>query len=74
MFAYISRFVRVYISEEQYQFLNSRREQGSFLQSSLSVEELPIAKNLADKFVLVRKKLDADTQYALNNSIRFVDK
>lgn len=74
MFAYISRYVRVYIDEKQYQFLDSHREQTSFLQSSLSPEELPIAKILADKCVLVRKKLDNDTQYALNNSIRFINK
>jgi hypothetical protein len=74
MFAYISRYVRVYIDEKQYQFLGRHREQTSFLQSSLLPEELPIAKILADKCVLVRKKLDNDTQYALNNSIRFINK
>lgn len=74
MFAYISRYVRVYLDEKQYQFLDNHREQLSFLQSSLTSEELPIAKILADKCVLVRKKLDNDTQYALNKSIRFIEK
>jgi hypothetical protein len=74
MFAYISRYVRVYLDEKQCQFLSNHREQSSFLQSSLTPEELPIAKILADKCVLVRKKLDNDTQYALNKSIRFVNK
>lgn len=74
MFAYISRSVRVYITQRQYEFLGKYREKTSFLQSKLEVEELPIAKSLADKCVLVRKKLDSDTQYALNNSIRFVKK
>jgi hypothetical protein len=30
-----------------------------------------IAKTLSDKGILVRKKLDNDTQYALNKHIRF---
>jgi|TARA_B100000508_G_C11406530_1_gene251064 hypothetical protein len=34
--------------------------------------EVEIAKQLADKSILVRKKLDTGVQYALNRRIRFV--
>jgi len=71
MFAYISRYVRVYLDEKQYQFLNRFTETESILQSELESHEIPTAKILADKCVLVRKKLDNDTQYALNKHIRF---
>jgi hypothetical protein len=33
---------------------------------------MEIAKQLADKAIFVRKKLDTDVQYALNRRIRFV--
>tara|TARA_Y100001937_G_scaffold23273_1_gene33227 strand:+ start:361 stop:486 length:126 start_codon:yes stop_codon:yes gene_type:complete len=34
--------------------------------------EVDIAKQLADKCIFVRKKLDTGVQYALNRRIRFV--
>lgn len=71
MYVRLSRYVRVYITDSQYQFLGKFKNIESLLQSSLSPEELPNVKNLADKCVLVRKKLDNDVQYALNKSVRF---
>ena len=37
------------------------------------MHEIHIAKILADKSVLVRKKLDNDVQYALNRYVKFVN-
>jgi hypothetical protein len=71
MYVNISRHVRVFITEKQHLFIHKWQNQESFLQSELPIEEAVIAKTLSDKGILVRKKLDNDTQYALNKHIRF---
>ena len=73
MYARLSRYVRVYVTESQIDFL--RKYEGKFpmLQSTFDVQDIPIAQTLAAKGILVRKKLDDNTQYNLNNSIRFED-
>tara|TARA_B100000902_G_scaffold181446_1_gene174325 strand:- start:788 stop:1024 length:237 start_codon:yes stop_codon:yes gene_type:complete len=70
MFINISAKVRVWISGSQLDFLKKYSKKPSFRQSELSVEEVRIAKLLADKSVLVRKKLTTDTQFAVNRTIR----
>ena len=54
-------------------FLYKYEERFPMLQSKFDVEDLDIAQTLAAKGILVRKKLDTDTQYNLNKSIRFED-
>ena len=71
MYVNISRHVRVFITEKQHLFIHQWQDRESFLQSELPVEEAITAKTLSDKGILVRKKLDNDTQYALNKHIRF---
>ena len=70
MFNNISAKVRVWISENQLQFLNKYSQKPYFRQSELPAEEVQIAKVLADKSILVRKKLTTDTQFAVNKTIR----
>ena len=74
MYANISRHVRVFISEKQHLFIHKYQNHEHFLQSQLPIEEAITAKTLSDKGILVRKKLDNDTQYALNKHVRFTDK
>jgi len=71
MYVHISRHVRVYITEMQHQFIHKYQNHEHFLQSELPIEEAITAKTLSDKGILVRKKLDNDTQYALNKHIKF---
>lgn len=71
MYVHISRHVRVFITETQHQFIHKYQRHEHFLQSQLPMEEAITAKSLSDKGILVRKKLDMDTQYALNKHIRF---
>lgn len=71
MYVHISRHVRVFITEKQHDFLNKHKNLEHFLQSELPIDEAIIAKTLSDKGILVRKKLDNDTQYALNKHIKF---
>ena len=71
MYVHISRHVRVFITEKQHDFINKWKNHEHFLQSALPIDEAVTAKTLSDKGILVRKKLDADTQYALNKHIKF---
>ena len=71
MFIQIAPKVKVYVTSDDMEFI-STYSKSTFRDSNLSTEEQKIAKRLADKAVLVRKKLDNDTQYALNRKIRFV--
>ena len=71
MFIQIAPKVKVYVTSDDMEFI-SIYSKSTFRDSNLSTEEQKIAKRLADKAVLVRKKLDNDTQYALNRKIRFV--
>ena len=74
MYVHISRHVRVYITEIQHLFIHKYQNHEHFLQSQLPIEEAITAKTLSDKGILVRKKLDNDTQYALNKHIKFTTK
>ena len=71
MYIHISRHVRVFITENQHRFIYKYQNRESFLQSELPIDEVQTAKTLSDKGILVRKKLDTDTQYALNKHIKF---
>ena len=71
MFIQIAPRVKVYVTESQMDFIRSHST-GSFRSTDLQPEDMEIAKNLADKAVFVRKKLDTHMQYALNRKIKFV--
>lgn len=71
MYARLSRYVRVYITEAQMKFLQKYEEKFPMLQTAFDVSDIETAQTLSAKGILVRKKLDTDTQYNLNNSIRF---
>jgi len=71
MFIQIAPKVKVYVTSGDMEFIRTYSK-STFRDSNLSTEDQKIAKRLADKAVLVRKKLDNDTQYALNRKIRFV--
>jgi hypothetical protein len=73
MYIQISPQARVYITQEQIDFINKYKKYGSFRNTNLEMHEIHIAKILADKSVLVRKKLDNDVQYALNRYVKFVN-
>ncbi len=71
MFIQIAPKAKVYVTDEDIQFIRQHTTE-SFKAKQLSPEDADRAKRLADKAVFVRKKLDDDTQYALNRKIRFV--
>ena len=71
MFIQIAPKARVYVTDTDVEFIQAHAK-GSFRAKQLSPEDADRAKRLADKAVFVRKKLDDDTQYALNRKIRFV--
>ena len=71
MYIQIAPKARVYVTDEDVQFIRQHTTK-SFKASQLSAGDVDRAKRLADKAVFVRKKLDQDTQYALNRKIRFV--
>lgn len=73
MFIQIAPKVRVFVTGEQVAFLEKYMKLPYFKDKDLDPLELPIAKVLADKSILVRKKLDIGVQYALNRRIRFVN-
>ena len=73
MYIQITPRARVYVTQEQIDFIKKYRNYDSFRNTNLEVHEITIAKILADKSVLVRKKLNEGVQYALNRYIRFVD-
>ena len=72
MFIQIAPRVKVYVTDSDLEFVE-RHWRHSFKASQLSPEQRDQAKRLADKAVFVRKKLDSDTQYALNRRIRIVN-
>ena len=61
----------MYVTDQDVEFIREHSHE-SFRSNELSPEDAERAKKLADKAVFVRKKLDADMQYALNRKIRFV--
>ena len=71
MLVQIAPRVRVFITEQQYQFVQSHSKH-SFKNTDLQPEEIEMAKVLADKAIFVRKKLDIGVQYALNRKIRMI--
>ena len=71
MKAQITRGVRVYITKEEYAFIQHIRDRVPFLLSKLPIEQQPVAQRLGDKCIFVRKKLETTTQYNLNKNIRF---
>ena len=73
MYIQITPGARVYVTQEQIDFIKKYRNYDSFRNTNLEVHEINIAKILADKSVLVRKKLDNDVQFALNRYVRFVE-
>jgi hypothetical protein len=73
MYIKIASRARVYVTVEQVNFINKYSQRESFRNTDLEATEINTAKILADKSVLVRKKLDDGVQYALNRYIKFVD-
>ena len=73
MYIKIGPRVRVFITDPQINFFNKYRHRSSFRNSDLGINEIEMARLLADKSLFVRKKLDNDVQYAVNRQIRFVD-
>jgi len=71
MFIQIAPKARVYVTDSDMRFIE-RHWKHSFRANELPSEQKDQAKRLADKAIFVRKKLDDDTQYALNRKIRFV--
>ena len=71
MFIQIAPKARVYVTDPDVDFIKAHALE-SFRSNELSPEDADRAKKLADKAVFVRKKLDADMQYALNRKIKFV--
>ena len=71
MFIQIAPKVKVYVTEEQLDFIRNHSD-ATFRKTDLQPQEIELAQMLADKAIFVRKKLDNDVQYALNRRIRFV--
>ena len=71
MKAQITRGVRVYITKEEYEFIQHIRDRVPFLLANLPIEQQPMAQRLGDKCIFVRKKLETTTQYNLNKNVRF---
>ena len=72
MFVQIAPHVRVFLTDEQLEFVDRHKDKQSFTDRELTPEQAHIARVLADKAIYVRKKLDNGMQYALNRRIRFV--
>ena len=71
MFIQIAPKAKVYITTEDYNFIVENWSM-TFRSKQLSIEDQDRAKKLADKAVLVRKKLDDDVQYQINKKIRIL--
>ena len=72
MFIQIAPKAKVYITDDDYNFLAEYWAK-TFRGSQLPIEDQDRAKKLADKAILVRKKLDNDVQYQINKKIRLID-
>ena len=72
MKALITRGVRVQVTKQEYDLLQRLEDRMPFLGNSLNAEDEVMAKRLADKTILVRKKLTTTTQYNLNKNVRFL--
>jgi hypothetical protein len=71
MFIKLSRYARVYVSKEQLGFLAKYQSRFPILHSQIDIEDVNTVQILSAKGILVRKKLDDNTLYNLNKSIRF---
>tara|TARA_B100000927_G_C16341695_1_gene419543 strand:- start:418 stop:648 length:231 start_codon:yes stop_codon:yes gene_type:complete len=71
MYIQIAPRVKVYVTYADFEFIQQHWKH-TFKASELAPEQQDQAKRLADKAIFVRKKLDTDTQYALNRRIRIV--
>mgnify|MGYP001257000916 CR=1 FL=1 len=71
MFIQIAPGVRVFVTNEQLEFIRKHMHH-SFRNSDLQPQEIHMAKVLGDKSIFVRKKLDNDVQFALNKRIKFI--
>tara|TARA_B100000989_G_scaffold291007_1_gene264925 strand:+ start:677 stop:910 length:234 start_codon:yes stop_codon:yes gene_type:complete len=71
MYVQIAPRCRVWITDRQLAFVKTHYDR-PFRNTELHPLEVEMAKQLADKSIFVRKKLDTGVQYALNKSIRFV--
>ena len=72
MYARLSRYVRVYVTERQIEFVHKYEKRFPMLQTQFDVEDIATAQTLASKGILVRKKLSDNTQYNLNTSSRLI--
>ena len=72
MKALITRGVRVQVTKQEYDLIQKLEDKMPFLGNSLNAEDEVVAKRLADKTILVRKKLTTTTQYNLNKNVRFL--
>ena len=72
MFVQIAPHVKVFLTEEQIEFVKKYQFIESFTDKNLEPLEAHMAKILGDKAIFVRKKIDGGMQYALNRRIRFV--
>jgi hypothetical protein len=73
MYIKLSRYVRVYITQSQLDFIKKYKSRFPLLQTEFDIEDISTVQVLSAKSVLVRKKLIDNTQYALNSNIRIVD-
>ena len=74
MKALITRGVRVQVTKQEYDLLQKLEDKMPFLGNSLNAEDEVVAKRLADKTILVRKKLTTTTQYNLNKNEKKLSK
>jgi hypothetical protein len=70
MFIKLSRYARVYVSQEQLGFIAKYQSRFPILHSKIDLDDVNTAQILSAKGILVRKKLDDNTLYNLNKSIR----
>ena len=68
MFIQIAPRVKVYVTEDDMQFIQSHWKE-SFRSSSLTPQDQDRVKKLSDKAIFVRKKLYTDIQYAIIRKI-----
>lgn len=71
MYCKLSSSVRVYVTEPEMGFLYKYEARFPIRQTQLDTADVTTAQTLAAKTILVRKKLDNDTLYNLNRTIRF---
>lgn len=68
----IARGIRVYITKEEYEFVQSMKGKTPFILQNLPIHQQSTAQRLGDKSIFVRKKLTNTTQYNFNKNIQFL--